>query len=170
MDSPDGEAVDIQIKSPGEENPIAAIQKAPRQLVSSPHRCLVAVCSRSEQSVACEPNDFLSALIGPTEGLHANVVRLRSRGLFGDTAWSHIGGVVLLDYIAGLDNHLNEREVYTCTALLNPWCSPAKRVAATSLPRARSLILDGERFRWEPSDPDRAFNVPTGTYLPAALR
>jgi hypothetical protein len=162
--SPDGNVVDIQIKVPGSENPLVALDKAARQLGASPNRSIIFVCSRDARFVSCEPGIFLVGLLGNTVGEHG-VVRLRERGRFATTEWAHVGAVALLDYIPGGD-----RQTYACTTLLNPWCGDGALVDGAWLPRARVLRVEEDRFRWRPIEPDRAFEMPDGTYVPDRFR
>ncbi|MDP9034649.1 MAG: hypothetical protein M3O50_07555 [Myxococcota bacterium] len=76
--SPDGVPVDIQIKVPGSENPIAALEKGARQLLATENRALIFVCSRDPVFVSCEPGEFLVGLLGNTVGEHG-VVTLTER-------------------------------------------------------------------------------------------
>lgn len=162
--SPSGDAVDIQVKVPGTENPFAALEKAARQLRSSKNRSVVFVCSRDPIFVSCEPNDFLTELVGPTTNEYG-LVGLTARGRFGSDDWGHVGAVALLDYIPGAS-----RQTYACTTLLNPWCVPSVAVERGCFARARVLHLDGVTFRWSPEEPDRAFHLPEGTHVPQRLR
>jgi hypothetical protein len=162
--SPDGVPVDIQIKVPGSENPLAALEKGARQLLATKNHALIFVCSRDPLFVSCEPGEFLVGLVGNTVGEH-RVVTLTEQGRFGSAEWTHVGAVALLDYIPGA-----ERQTYACTALLNPWCQRGAAVERSWLPRARVLRLEDDRFRWHPIEPDRAFEVPDGTYVPEQLR
>ena len=114
--SPTGEPVDIQIKVPGTESALAALEKAARQLRASPHRTAIVVCSRRSRFVSCEPGELLG-LIGSTVSEYG-AVRLAERGRFASADWAHVGGVALLDYIPG-----EVQQKYTCTVLLNPWCN-----------------------------------------------
>lgn len=162
--SPLGRDVDIQIKVPGTENPFAALEKAARQLRPSPNIGIVFVCSRDPSYVSCEPEDFLTELVGPATN-ECGVVGLTARGRFGSADWGHVGAVALLDYIPGAS-----RQTYACTTLLNPWCIPAAAVERGCFARARVLHLDAATFRWSPEEPDRAGHLPDGTRVPERLR
>jgi hypothetical protein len=159
-----GEHVDIQIKVPGTQNPLAALEKAAHQLSTSPHRAVIFVCSRDPLFVSCEPGEFLGGLLGNTVG-RSSAVQLTEHGRFAAREWGHVGAVALLDYIPGAD-----RQNYTCTTLLNPWCKQDAVVDREWFPRARVLRLEEERFRWHPIEPDRAGELPDGTFVPERLR
>jgi hypothetical protein len=161
--APSGEFVDIQIKVPGIENPMASVENAVAQLRSSPNRKLVVVCSRDERFPSCDPGVFLTESVGRTTTYEDGITRLATQGRFARGAWRQLGGLALLDYIPGLG-----RQNYCCTVLLNPWpAEPA--LFADWFPRARVLRRDGERFRWERGEPDVG-TVPDGLFIPAALR
>ena len=145
-------------------NPLAALEKAARQLGRSPNRPNVFVCSTDPIIVSCEPTTFLNGLIGRTVQEYG-VVALREAGSFASENWRHVGAVALLDYIPGAD-----RKTYACTILTNPWCKGTVAVERAWFPRGRVLAKEGERFRWRPEEPDRAFVVPTGTFIPEELR
>jgi hypothetical protein len=156
--SPAGEPVDIQIKVPGTENALAALDKGARQLRASPHRTAIVVCSRDPRFVSCEPGEFL-ALVGKTVSGYG-AVRLAEPGRFASADWAHVGAVALLDYIPGA-----EQQKYTCTVLLNPWCKNDIALEGDWFPRARVLRLEEDCFRWRPAEPDRAFAIPDGTFV-----
>lgn len=157
--APDGLAVDIQIKVPGTANPIASVDHAAAQLAPSPNRTMIFVCSRDQLFPSCEPRHFLTELVGHTINEYG-AVYLDRRGRFASAAWSHVGGLALLDYIPGA-----VRQTYCCTALANPWCDPPRRMMLDWLGRARVLHLDGKVLRWRRGEPDRAFEIPDGTYV-----
>jgi hypothetical protein len=161
--APDGVAVDIQIKVPGTENPLASVEKAARQLRSSPNRAVIVVCSRDPQFPSCEPDEFFN-LIGNTTN-YDGVVCLNDRGRFESEDFRHVGGLVLLDYIPGAIE-----QTYCCTVLTNPWAASRSRTERAWFPRARVLLLDGERFRWEPEPPDLGFEFPNGTFVSDPFR
>lgn len=161
--APDGTGVDIQIKVSGTENPLASVEKAARQLATSPNRGLIVVCSRDPQFPSCEPGVFFD-LIGNTTN-YEGVVCLSERGSFATDGFRHIGGLVLLDYIPGA-----VEQSYCCTILTNPWAQARSRAERPWFPRGRVLELVGERFRWEPCEPDRAFEFPTGTFVSDPFR
>jgi hypothetical protein len=157
--APSGEPVDIQIKVPGTQDPLAALEKAARQLRGSPNRTMVVVCSRDQEHVSCSPEDFIASLIGISLSQDGSV-HLSTRGRFASPEWSHVGAVVFLDYLPGL-----ERQNYCCTVVLNPWCKPEAKIERDWFLYARVLRLDGDRFRWDPVPPTGRVGFPDGTYV-----
>jgi hypothetical protein len=138
----------------------ALTEKAARQLRTSSNRTMIVVCSRDPQFVFCSPVDFIAGLVGESVNEYG-AVHLSSRGRFASPEWSHVGSVVLLDYIPGAD-----RQNYCCTTLLNPWCKPGANVERDWFPRARVLCLLGDRFRWDPVPPTDFHGLPDWTYVP----
>jgi hypothetical protein len=74
--------------------------------------------------------------------------------------WRHVGAVVFLDYLRGVDHLL-----YTCTVLLNPGAEESVRCERAWFTRARVLWFDGERFYWQGGMPAPSVGVRDGTAI-----
>jgi hypothetical protein len=95
----------------------------------------------------------------------ACILRAKDRGRFFLTEWSHVGGVMLLDYIAGISlRNGAERFQYPCMTVLNPLAETDAACMREWFPRARVLSVDGARVRWDGEAPLTCW-VPDGTAL-----
>jgi hypothetical protein len=173
--APGGTRVMLQVKAPdqpgdvvghrlvgGEYNERVLIQitKAAGQLpVSTETPNLIVVSANRTWPLSGDPQCVVTELIGSTLQM-GNVVMLpRSRrGKFWTPEWRHIAGVVLLDYLRGIDEFK-----YACTILLNPFAEVG--ASAEWFPRARVCVLEGSTFRWVRGEPGDAHTLPDGTAL-----
>jgi hypothetical protein len=145
----------------------AAMTKAAKQLPNPARQpSMIALCSQRRWPLGSTPDVIERVALGQTFSdpermpepfldlamLAAEQAASASRGeeprlfpgLF-NGPWKHLGGILTLDYRRGWD-----RFDYMCTVILNPWCETAARCDPSWFPRARVLVLDGDRFKWIP--------------------
>jgi hypothetical protein len=173
--APDGTRVMVQVKAPDQPGQIVAhqrvdgeyddrvlrqIAKAAGQLPkSSAGANLILVSANRTWPLSGEPGCVVTELIGSTRGTEKGVfLRRADCGKFWTPEWAHISGVVLLDYVRGVDQFK-----YQCTVLLNPVATAT--ASSEWFPRARVCQLEGSTFRWIRGEPGRAHTLPDGTSL-----
>lgn len=182
LTAPDGVGVHFQAKAPdapgriedhrvhdgeNDEHVLKALDKAVTQLPRPASRpAFIAVSSqrRGTASLTQEPRALVVKLYGASASWNREpgVVRISqaNRGAFFAQAsdWEHVSGILLLDYLRGV-----ESQRYACTVLLNPRAThPAHE---SWFPRARVCTLVGDRFQWVRGEPTGAHSLPNGTIL-----
>ncbi|MCK6536213.1 MAG: hypothetical protein L6Q84_24875 [Polyangiaceae bacterium] len=175
LEAPDGRQVHVQVKAPdqpglvvnhrsvdgeNDERVLAAVLKAAEQLPRPGTAVnLIAVCANRTWPLSGEPGFLVTELVGSTVQRGSVVSLPRSRvGRFYSTDWAHIAGVVVLDYLRGVDVFK-----YPCTVLLNP--QAARPASPDWFPRGRVCQFDGEAFRWIRGEPGDEHTLPDGTKL-----
>jgi hypothetical protein len=125
----------------------------------------VVVCADRLWGIANEPAEIIVHLVGTSVGYGNGRSDVQPRGQFFKGPFDHIGGIMLLDYQAGV-SVAEARDIfqYSCTVLLNPRATQAARCDRSWFPRARVLWLDSKTFRWDDDAPGGAF-FPSGTFL-----
>lgn len=101
---------------------------------------------------------LVSELIGQTEQRDAVALPRSRLGKFWSPEWQHVAGVVLLDYLRGVDDLW-----YGCTVLLNP-SLPVGELREW-FAHARVCWFDGKVFHWARGAPGVAHFLPAGTRL-----
>jgi hypothetical protein len=160
--------VDIQVKAPSQPSFIddrerhAIVLRRIDQAAAQPPRpanssSLVVVCADRLWGIANDPAEVIVRLVGTSVGYGYGRSEVRPRGQFFKGPLDHIGGIMLLDYQAGI-SIAEERDVfrYSCTVLLNPRANPAARCDRSWFPRGRVLWLDSNTFRWDDDAPGGA--------------
>jgi hypothetical protein len=175
LQAPDGMSVMLQVKAPdrpgevvghrlvdgeNDEYVLRALSKAASQLPTSGDSAnLIVVSANRTWSLSGQPQCVVTDLIGSTLQVGNAVTLPRSRrGKFWTPDWKHVSGVVLLDYLRGVDEFK-----YPCTVLLNP--AADVKALAEWFPRSRVCILEGSTFRWVRGEPGDADTLPDGTVL-----
>jgi len=162
--SPDRTVVNLQVKAPDQpggraggrvidgeydDRVIIAARKAAGQLVPFADAAnMIVICARRDWPLSQNVGrQLVPYLYGVT--IHdARTVSLRSGqlGWFFTPWWHHVGGVVVMDYVRGLETFK-----YACTVLVNP--SAFHPVSPAWFPHARVCVLDGDVFRWVNGEP-----------------
>ena len=173
--APDGTSALLQVKAPDrpgevvghqrvdgeyDEHVLGALTKAARQLPTSGDSAnLIVVSANRTWPLSGQPQCVVSDLIGSTLQVGSVVTLPRSRrGKFCTPEWKHVSGVVLLDYLRGVDEFK-----YPCTVLLNP--AADAKASPDWFPRARVSVLEDTTFRWVRGEPGDAHTLPDGTVL-----
>jgi hypothetical protein len=176
--APNGTIVNAQVKAPDQpggreggrvvdgeydERVVTAARKAAGQLVPFPNATnLVVICARRDWPLSGNPRPLVTYLYGSTFCNREGRVWLPegARRWFFTPWWRHIGAVMLLDYIRGID-----RFIYGCTVLTNPFAQC--RVDPNWFARARVCVFDGAVFRWVNDEPGGRghTSLPDGTVL-----
>jgi hypothetical protein len=150
--APSGARVSIQVKAPGGDNAqhvLASIEKGRRQLEGARQPTMLVVSAQRGLHLAPNPESVATFLVGMTTQIGSTVVQASDDlGCFTCPAWRHVGAVVLLDHLRGLD-----RQLYTCTVLLNSWADAAVRCQREWFPRARVCWCDGNAIHWQAGPP-----------------
>lgn len=151
--APSGTPVSVQVKAPGgdnEQHVLAAIEKGRRQLDGARQPTMLLVSAQRGIPLAANPESVATFLVGMTTQVGSTVYQASDDlGCFICPAWRHVGAVVLLDHLRGLD-----RQLYTCTVLLNSWANAAVRCEREWYPRARVCWSDGNAIHWQAGPPD----------------
>jgi hypothetical protein len=174
---PSGAIVNVQVKAPDQpgrrsmghvvdgeydDRINTALRKAQLQL--SPFReaaNVIVMCARRDAPLSQNAENVVRFLYGRTTvSDHAVTLYPQRRGWFFTCWWQHVGGVLLLDYVRGIDTFL-----YACTVLVNPWATVP--VSASWFPFARACVLDEDVFRWVNGEPGRhgATTLPDETFF-----
>jgi hypothetical protein len=163
---PTGESVAFQIKGSGrhagsDEDIVTAIEHARDQLrVCQP--TVVAICPQTALHLTFHPGKILSALFGRTIHDGSGVFLPKgNRGHFFTEAWSHVGAVLLLDFVRGIERG---EQTYASTVLMNPLATRAHACSPEWFPYSRILLLEGDRFCWHNGAPNNR-SIPAGTLL-----
>lgn len=178
--APNGTVVNAQVKAPDQlggrangqvvdaeydDRLITAVRKAAGQLAPFSNATnLVVICARRDWPLSGEPAPLVTYLYGSTLGDRDGRVRLpeRAQSWFFTSWWCHIGAVMILDYIRGLDPF-----IYGCTVLTNPFAHRCVNLAWFA--GAHVCVLDESVFRWINGEPGGRghSSLPDGTVLNA---
>lgn len=175
LTAPSGLGVDVQVKAPDQpgefshgriingeidERVLKAIDKAVGQLefASGPGR-MVVVCP--QRTWPLEADVLACHLLGKPIVRSDDVwgICREGGGVFGKAPGSDIAAVAALSYDRG------HKELYRCTVVRNPWAPAATSISSACFPHARVLSLVGSRFVWEPEQPGKCFQFPSGMRL-----
>ena len=139
---------------------LSQVAKAAGQLPRSTDAAnLIVVSANRTWRLSGDPRCVVVDLVGGTLQVGGAISLPRSnRGKFWTPEWKHVAGVVLLDYLASVDEF-----TYPCTVLFNPVADV--KASADWFPRARVLELEGSTFRWVRGAPGIAHTIPDGTVL-----
>lgn len=160
-DQPGGRANHRVVDGEYDDRVVAAVENAAGQLPRKGDSInLIAVCANRIAPLSQNPRCLVKALVGAPLGTGdgGSVLTEGQYGRFFASDWVHVSGVVMIDYLRGIDTFK-----YACTVLLNP-------VATVTgdpewFPYARVAHLDGDAFQWVRGEPGRAHGLRPGTVV-----
>jgi hypothetical protein len=181
LETPSGLVVDVQVKAPDQPGEISngriiggeinarvvqAIDKAIGQLRAAPGPGrMVVVCP--QRTWPLEADVLAGHLLGKPIVRSDEVwgISREGDGAFAGLPGIETSAVLALSFDRGFSFARGHRSLYRCLVVRNPWVSSSADISAVSFARARVLSLAGDKFVWEPEEPEKCFRYRTGTPL-----
>lgn len=176
--SPDGTEVEIQVKAPDQpgvvtnhrlhdgefdDRVISALDKAARKLPADEMRpTLIGVTALRRWPLSTNCRCVVVHVVGSSVqevGGRVSVPASRA-GMFFKPEWSHVSGVMLLDYVR------SDAFRYACTVFVNP--NAKRQISPAWFPHARVCVLSDGAFRWIRGTPSNHCTLPDGTPFDAS--